>query len=85
MRTGSLDPGRKRSAFREDVLEQVAEDILGESLADYRLHGHDPAEQLREAATLRMSLPPDEAEFQCARLLREYQAHLRRIEADDED
>ena len=78
----------------QDVLEQVAEDILRESLADYRLHGHDPAEQLREIATLRMSLPPDEAEFQRARLLREYQVHLRRganpsgftgIEADDED
>ncbi len=69
----------------QDVLEQVAEDIIRESLADYRLHGHDPAEQLREAATLRMSLPPDEAEFQCARLLREYQAHLRRIETDHED
>ena len=87
-------PAANAPRFGEDVLEQVAEDILRESLADYWLHGHDPAEQLREAATLRMSLPPDEAEFQCARLLREYQAHLRRganpsgftgIEADDED
>ena len=70
----------------QDVLAQVAEDVFQDRLADYRVHGYDPqAEQLREAATLRMSLPPDEAEFQCARLLRQYRDHLCRIEADDED
>ena len=68
----------------QDVLVQVAEDILREDLADYQLHGYDPAERLRGVATHRMSLPADEAEFQCARLLREYQGHLRRVEADDE-
>ena len=70
----------------QDVLVQVAGDIFRDSLADYRMHGYDPqAEQLREVATRRMSLPWDEAEFQCVRVLREYRDHLRRIEADDED
>ena len=79
----------------QDVLAQVAEDVFQDRLADYRVHGYDPAanaprfgdqaEQLREVATQRMSLPADEAEFQCARLLRQYWDHLRRIEADDED
>ena len=78
----------------QDVLEQVAEDVFQDRLADYQLNGYDPAanaprfgdlaEQLREVATRRMSLPPDEAEFQCARLLRQYQDHLRRVEDDDD-
>ncbi len=70
----------------QDVLAQVAEDMVRETLGSYRMNAYgEPVDQMREAATRRMSLPPDEAEFQCARLLREYQAHLRRIEADDED
>lgn len=69
----------------QDVLEQVADDIFRDSLGDYRTNGYDPeAEQLREAATRRMSSPPDEAEVLCARVLREYQGYLRRVEADDE-
>lgn len=70
----------------QDVLEQVADDIFRDSLADYRAYGYDPgAEQLREAAKRRMGSPPDKAEVRCARLLREYQAYLRRLEADEQD
>ncbi len=69
----------------QDVLVQVADDIGRESLSAYRLHGDDPqADQLRKAATRRMSEPPDEARFRCARILRDYTNYLRRIEADDE-
>ena len=70
----------------QDVLAQVAEDISRESLADYWLLGDASlVEQLREAATRRMSVPADETGFQCARLLREYKDYLRRLEADEEN
>ena len=70
----------------QEVLAQIADDIARDRLDDYRLGGVGVfADGLEEVATRRMSLPADEAEFQCARLLREYQDHLRRIEADDED
>ena len=70
----------------QEVLVQVAEDMFRETLGNYRMNAYgEPVDQLREAAARRMSLPLDEAEFQCTRLLREYQAHLRRIKADDED
>ena len=69
-----------------DVLAQIADDIARDRLDEYQLGGIGAfADGLEEVATRRMSLPADEAEFQCARLLREYQDHLRRIEADDED
>ena len=74
----------------EDVLAQVARDIAQGNLDDYR-RGLEPladeplADQVREIATRRMSLPAEEAPFQCERLLRDCQRHLRRIEEDDED
>lgn len=78
-----------------EVLAQIADDIARDCLDEYQLGGIGAfADGLEEVATRRMSLPADEAEFQCARLLREYQDHLRRganplgfteIEADDED
>lgn len=59
------------SPTADDVLAKVALDIDQGGVADYQLAGDEPlAEQLREAARLRMAIPASEAVAWAERLLR---------------